>query len=157
MSRRAGLWRRPRFTFWLTFFQSCMLPLFFSRLLSYLVGIKRRTSRCATCKRSNSHFVRYVLFSPDVRGLPSKVYLLVNLFFKVVLPLFFSGLLSYLVGMNRRTSRCVTCKRDNSHFVMYLSPLTSEVYLLVILYTKLHVTFILNWIAFIFGRDDEDQ
>ena len=39
-------------------------------------------------------------------------------------------------------------------FVMYLSPLTSEVYL----FTKLHVTFILNWIAFIFGRDeDEDQ
>ena len=43
-------------------------------------------------------------------------------------------------------------------FVMYLSPLTSMVYLLVNLYTKLYVTFILNWIVFISGRDkDEDQ
>ena len=51
----------PRFTFWLIVFQSCMLPLFFSGLLSYLVGMKRRTSRCVMCKRDNSHFVRYVL------------------------------------------------------------------------------------------------
>ena len=58
--------RRPRFTFWLTFFQSCMLPLFFSGLISYLVGMKRTTNRCVTCKRDNSHFVRYVLISPDV-------------------------------------------------------------------------------------------
>ena len=78
-----------------------MLPLFFSRLLSYLVGMKRRTSRCVACKRDNSHFVRYVLISPDVQGLPSKVYHLVNLF------------------------------------------------------SKLYVTFILQWIAFIFGRDEE--
>ena len=43
-------------------------------------------------------------------------------------------------------------------FVMYLSPLMSEGYLLVNLFTKLYITFILNWIAFIFGRDeDEDQ
>ena len=43
-------------------------------------------------------------------------------------------------------------------FVMYLSPLTSESYLLVNLFTKLYITFILNWIAFIFGGDeDEDQ
>ena len=43
-------------------------------------------------------------------------------------------------------------------FVMYLSPLTSEVYLLVNLFTKLYITFILNWIAIIFGRnEDEDQ
>ena len=43
-------------------------------------------------------------------------------------------------------------------FVMYLSPLTSVVYLLVNLFTKLYITIILNWIAFIFGRDeDEDQ
>ena len=51
----SGVGRRPRFTFWLpfwlTFFQSCMLPLFFSGLLSYLVGIKRRTSRRVGCKR----------------------------------------------------------------------------------------------------------
>ena len=43
-------------------------------------------------------------------------------------------------------------------FVMYLFTLMSEVYLLVNLFTKLYITFILNWIAFIFGRDeDEDQ
>ena len=34
----SGVGRRPRFTVWLPFFQSCMLPLFFSGLLSYLVG-----------------------------------------------------------------------------------------------------------------------
>ena len=55
MSGRAGVGRRPRFTFWLTFFQSYMLPLFFNGLLSYLVGMKRRTSRCFTCKRDNSY------------------------------------------------------------------------------------------------------
>ena len=42
-------------------------------------------------------------------------------------------------------------------FDMYLSSLTSEVYLLVNLYSKLHVTFILQWIAFIFGRDEEED
>ena len=39
--------------------------------------------------------------------------------------------------------------------IMYLSPLTSEIYLLVNLFSKLYVTFILQWIAFIFGRDKE--
>ena len=43
-------------------------------------------------------------------------------------------------------------------FIMYLSPLTSEVYLLVKLFTKLYIAFILNRIAVIFGRDeDKDQ
>ena len=42
-------------------------------------------------------------------------------------------------------------------FVMSLSLLTSEVYLLVNLFSKLYVTFILNWIAFIFGRDEEED
>ena len=36
-------------------------------------------------------------------------------------------------------------------FVMYLSPLTSEVYLLVNLSSKLYVTFMLQWIAFIYA------
>ena len=61
MSGRAGfgLWascfrRRPRFTFWLIFFQRYMLPFFFSGLLSYLVGLKRRNSRRAACKRENA-------------------------------------------------------------------------------------------------------
>ena len=40
---------------------------------------------------------------------------------------------------------------------MYFSPLTSEVYLLVNLFSKLYVTFILQWIAFIFGRDKEED
>ena len=92
----------PRFTVWLTVFQSCMLALFFSGLLSYLVGIKRRTSKCVTCKRDNSHFVHYVLISPDI-WMP-QVYCLVNRF------------------------------------------------------SKLYVSFILQWIAFIFGRyKEEDQ
>ena len=65
----------PRFTFWLTLFQSYMLPLFFNGLLSYLVGMKRRTSsRRVTCKRDNSPFV--MCLSP----LMSEVHLLVNLF-----------------------------------------------------------------------------
>ena len=92
-------------------------------------------------------------------SLMSEVYLLVKLFFKnYVLPLFLSGLLSYLVGMKRRTSRHVPCKRDNSHFLCYvLIPLMSEVYLLVNLLSKLYVTFILQWIAFVFGRDEEED
>ena len=53
-------------------------------------------------------FVMYLSF------LMSNVYLLVNLFQSYMLPLFFSGLLSYLVGMKWRTSRRVACKRDNS-------------------------------------------
>ena len=49
------------------FFESYMLPIFFSGLLSYLVGIKRRTRRCVTYKRENSHLLRYVLNSPKAK------------------------------------------------------------------------------------------
>ena len=42
-------------------------------------------------------------------------------------------------------------------FVMYLSLLMSKVNLLVNLFSKLYVTFILQWIAFIFGRDEEED
>ena len=51
------------------------------------------------------------------------------------------------------------CTRETTltFFVMYLSPLTSEVYLLVDLFSKLNVTFTLQWIAFIFGRDKEED
>ena len=42
-------------------------------------------------------------------------------------------------------------------FDKYLSPLMSEVYLLVNLFSMLYVTFILHWIAFIFGRDEEED
>ena len=123
---RAGFGRRPRLAFWLTFFQSSMLLLFYSGLPSYLVGIKRRTSRHVTCKKVNSHFLRYV-------NLTSKVYLLVNFFFSFwvtllqsyMLLLFFSGLLSYLVGIKMRTSRRVACKSETTLTFsgMYLSPL----------------------------------
>ena len=68
----------PRFTFWLTFFQSYMIPLFFSGLLSYLVGMKRRT-------RDNYYFLYYILISLDVQG-----YLLVNRFEKVICCLYSS-------------------------------------------------------------------
>ena len=51
--------------------------------------------------------------------------------------------------------------RDNSHFVrcVLISPdvRTPQVYLLVNLFSKLYVTFILQPIAFIFSRDEEDN
>ena len=56
-----------------------------------------------------------------------------------------------------RISRHVVCKRDNSFSVIYLSPLTFEVYLLNKLFSKLYATFILQWISFIFGRDKEED
>ena len=34
---------------------------------------------------------------------------------------------------------------------------SSEVYLLVNLFSKLYVTFILRWIAFVFGWDEEED
>ena len=52
------------------FFQSYILSLFFSGLLSYLIGVQRRTSKHVACKRDNSHFLRYVLISLDVQCLP---------------------------------------------------------------------------------------
>ena len=66
--------------------------------------------------KENSQFLLYVLSSLDVRGLP----FFVNLFSKLYVTLFFSGLLSYFVGINRRTRRRVVCKRDNSHFFRYV-------------------------------------
>ena len=48
----------------------------------------------------------------------------------------------------------MVCKRV-TFSVIYLSPLTSEVYLFVNLFSKLYVTFILQWIAFIFGTNKE--
>ena len=109
-------------------------------LLSYLAGMKRRISRSVACKRDKS------LSSLCSSLLMSEV----CLFYSYMLPLFLSGLLSYLVGMKTRTSRRVACKKDNSHF-MYLFPLMSEVYL----FSKLYITFILQQIALIFGRDEK--
>ena len=40
--------------------------------------------------------------------------------------------------------------------IMCLSPLMSKVYL-VKFFSKLYVTFILQWTAFIFGRDKEED
>ena len=42
-------------------------------------------------------------------------------------------------------------------FVMYFSPLMSEVYLLVNYFFQSYVTFIFQWIAFIFGRTEEED
>ena len=58
------------FFFFFFFLQNYMLPLFFSGLLSFLVGMKRRTSRRVACNRDKSHCLHYILISPDVRGLP---------------------------------------------------------------------------------------
>ena len=49
MSRRAGVWRVSDVVR-----DFSDVTFFFSGLLSYLVGVKRRTSRCVTCKRDNS-------------------------------------------------------------------------------------------------------
>ena len=56
-----------KFYLLLDLFQSYMLPLFFNELFSYLVGIKRRTSRLVACKRDNSHFLCYVLIYPEAK------------------------------------------------------------------------------------------
>ena len=53
-----------------------------------------------------------------------------------MLPLFFNGLLSYLVGMKRRTSRCFTCIRDNSYFRRFLknrSVVPLDIFLVVVI------------------------
>ena len=104
----------PRFTFWLTFLQSYISPLFLIGLLSYLVEMKMRTNRHVVCKRDNSHFLRYVLISLEIRAF------WLTFFQSCMLPLLFSGLLSCLVGIKRRTSRHVGCKRDNSQFLCYI-------------------------------------
>ena len=68
MSRLASIRRHPKLTFCITFFQSYMLPLFFSGLLSYLLGMKRRTSWCLKCKKDDSHFLDY-LKNPSIMPL----------------------------------------------------------------------------------------
>ena len=50
----------------------------------------------------------------------------------------------------------VACKRDDSHFLCYVL-ISLEVYLLVNLSSNLYATFILQWTAFIFGRDKEEN
>ena len=105
----------PRFTFWLTFLQSYISSLFLIGLLSYLVEMKMRTSRHVVHKRDNSHFLCYVLLPWHPRFT-----FWLTFFQSCMLPLLFSGLLSCLVGIKRRTSRHVCCKRDNSHFFCYV-------------------------------------
>ena len=53
------------FFFFFFFFLSYMLPLFFRALLSYLVGMKKRTSRRVACRGNNSRGLCYVLISPE--------------------------------------------------------------------------------------------
>ena len=68
---------------------------------------------CVACKRINS----VMSLSPFT----FEVYLLVNLFTKLYVTLFFSELLSYLVGIKKRTSR--TRETTLIFFFMYLCPL----------------------------------
>ena len=49
------------------------------------------------------------------------------------------------------------CAREITHFLCYVLSFASKVYLLVNLFSKLYVTFTLQWIAFIFGRDKEED
>ena len=85
------------------------------------------------------------------RAVSSQVYL----FFSYMLPLFFSGLLPYLVGMKRGpVGMSHTRETTLTFFIIYPE---SEVYLLINLFSKLYVTFILHWIAVIFGRDKEED
>ena len=87
----------------------------------YLVGMKRRTSKHVTCKKKQL-FTFFIIY---VSSLTFEIYLLVNLFFQsYILPLFFSVLLSYLVGMKSGLIG-VSHTRETSliSFVMYLSPL----------------------------------
>ena len=67
-----------------------MLHLLFSGLLSYLVGIKKRTSRCFTCNRDKAHCLCY-LKNPSL--MPLGVFLVVYLF------IFFLKYLTYRYGL----------------------------------------------------------
>ena len=96
-------------------FISYLSPLFFIGLLSYLVGMKRRTSKRVVCNA-----ITLIFFVMYLSSLTSVVCLLVNLFSKLYVTFILSGLLSYLVGIKRRTSRRAECKRDNSHFLRYI-------------------------------------
>ena len=100
-------------------FSKWYVTFFVQWIFSYLVGLKTRTSRRVAGKKDNSHFFCYVLISPDLGRHPRFTFWLIY-FQRDMLPLFFSGLLSYLVGMKRRTSRHVACKRDNSHFLCFV-------------------------------------
>ena len=52
----------------------------------------------------------------------------------------------------------MSCARETTltFFVMYLFRLTPAVYLSVNLFSRLYVAFILQWIAFVFGRDEKE-
>ena len=91
------------------FLMVCNMLIIFGR------GIDKDQKRC--CLQESQLLLSPVLISPVVvPGLPFGY----PLFQSDMLPVFFSGLLSYLVGMKRRISRCLACKRDNSHFLHYV-------------------------------------
>ena len=91
----------------LTFFQRYMS---FTELPPYLIGIKRKTSRRVECKRDNSHFLCYVLISPEVEIL---CMLKLKYCFR-------------LVETYIRSSRRVACKKDNSSFVIFFLVISPE-------------------------------
>ena len=110
-----------------------------------------------SCARETTLALFVMYLSP----LMSEVYLLVNVLVNLFSELYVTFILqciAFIFGRDEEEGQkvCHVQERRLSLFVLFLSPLTSEVYLFVILFTKLYITFILNWIAFIFGRD-EDQ
>ena len=62
-----------------------MLPLFIDVLHSYLVGMKRRTGRCFTCKSNNSYFLHY-LKNPSI--MPLGIFLVLYFSEKIKLGIF---------------------------------------------------------------------
>ena len=102
-----------------------MLPLFFSGLLSYIVGMERRTSKSLLCKRDNS--LSSFVISPDIRGLPFGYFF----FFSKLYVTFILQLIAFIFGRDEEEDQCVT-------------PLKSEVYILVNIFSKLTVTFIMS-------------
>ena len=61
-----------------------------------------------------------IFFVTYLSPLIFEVYLLVNLFSKLYVIFILQWIVSYLIGIKRRTSRHVTCKRDKSHFIHYV-------------------------------------
>ena len=64
------------------------------------------------CKRDNSHFIHCVVISPEAEI----VLIFVRSITFIPLDIFWK----FLVGMTSKTSRCVACKRVNSHCLRYI-------------------------------------
>ena len=80
---------------------------------------------------------------------------MVNLFFFILYITFILQWIAFVFGRDEEQDQSVFCVQETtlSFFVMYLSPLMSEVYL----FSVICYLYILQWIAFIFGRDEEED